>query len=231
MEEAARRGPGDVLVFLSGEREILTAETLRQRVPDGGDPPAVRRLSTASSSASSSTPVAASCSARTSPRRRSRCRACASSSTPGSPGSAVQPPARVQRLPIEPVSQASTAQRAGRCGQLGPGICIRLFAEDDHAARPPFTEPEAPAHEPRLGDPADARPRARRRGHVPSSTRRMQPPCATSSCWTRLGAITGDAEQRTSRRSGGAAPAAHRPADRSHGPQRGRRPRVQATCS
>src|SRR4030095_11796869 len=49
---------------------------------------------------------------------------------------------KVQRLPIEPISQASADQRAGRCGRVAPGICIRLYAEGDHAARPPFTEPE-----------------------------------------------------------------------------------------
>ena len=49
---------------------------------------------------------------------------------------------KVQRLPIEPVSQASANQRAGRCGRLGPGVCIRLYDEDDFAARPEFTEPE-----------------------------------------------------------------------------------------
>jgi len=49
---------------------------------------------------------------------------------------------KVQRLPIEPVSQASANQRAGRCGRLGPGVCIRLYDEDDFAVRPEFTEPE-----------------------------------------------------------------------------------------
>jgi ATP-dependent helicase HrpA len=49
---------------------------------------------------------------------------------------------RIQRLPIEPVSQASANQRAGRCGRLGPGTCVRLFSETDFAARPEFTEPE-----------------------------------------------------------------------------------------
>ncbi len=49
---------------------------------------------------------------------------------------------KVQRLPIEPISQASADQRAGRCGRLGPGICIRLYDEDDYAARPEFSEPE-----------------------------------------------------------------------------------------
>ena len=49
---------------------------------------------------------------------------------------------KVQRLPIEPVSQASANQRAGRCGRLGPGIAIRLYSEEDYASRPEFTEPE-----------------------------------------------------------------------------------------
>jgi len=49
---------------------------------------------------------------------------------------------RIQRLPIEAVSQASADQRAGRCGRLGPGICIRLYSEEDFATRPEFTEPE-----------------------------------------------------------------------------------------
>lgn len=49
---------------------------------------------------------------------------------------------KVQRLPIEPISQASANQRAGRCGRLGPGVCIRLYDEEDFASRPEFTEPE-----------------------------------------------------------------------------------------
>ncbi|MDJ0923405.1 MAG: ATP-dependent RNA helicase HrpA [Acidimicrobiia bacterium] len=49
---------------------------------------------------------------------------------------------KVQRLPIEPISQASADQRAGRCGRLGPGVCIRLYSQDDFDSRPEFTEPE-----------------------------------------------------------------------------------------
>ncbi|MGC4155148.1 MAG: ATP-dependent RNA helicase HrpA [Propionicimonas sp.] len=49
---------------------------------------------------------------------------------------------KVQRLPIEAISQASANQRAGRCGRLGPGICIRLYSEEDYERRPEFTEPE-----------------------------------------------------------------------------------------
>jgi ATP-dependent helicase HrpA len=49
---------------------------------------------------------------------------------------------KVQRLPIEPVSQASANQRSGRCGRTSDGVCIRLYAEDDFDARPEFTDPE-----------------------------------------------------------------------------------------
>ncbi|HEU4600334.1 MAG TPA: ATP-dependent RNA helicase HrpA [Steroidobacteraceae bacterium] len=49
---------------------------------------------------------------------------------------------KVQRLPIEPISQASADQRKGRSGRESPGICIRLFAEDEFNIRPPFTSPE-----------------------------------------------------------------------------------------
>ena len=49
---------------------------------------------------------------------------------------------KLQRLPIEPISQASADQRRGRCGRIGPGLCIRLYAEADYAARPAYSEPE-----------------------------------------------------------------------------------------
>ncbi len=49
---------------------------------------------------------------------------------------------QVQRLQIEPISQASARQRAGRCGRVGPGTCIRLYAEEDFNAREAFTPPE-----------------------------------------------------------------------------------------
>ena len=50
--------------------------------------------------------------------------------------------AKVQRLPIEPISRASADQRAGRCGRIAPGICVRLYSQDDYESRPGFTEPE-----------------------------------------------------------------------------------------
>jgi ATP-dependent helicase HrpA len=49
---------------------------------------------------------------------------------------------KVQRLPIEPISRASADQRAGRCGRIGPGVCIRLYSEEDYRGRPEYTEPE-----------------------------------------------------------------------------------------
>jgi ATP-dependent helicase HrpA len=49
---------------------------------------------------------------------------------------------KVQRLPIEKISQASADQRKGRCGRTAPGICIRLYAEDDFMTRDAFTAPE-----------------------------------------------------------------------------------------
>lgn len=50
--------------------------------------------------------------------------------------------AKVQRLPIEAISQASANQRKGRCGRVEPGICIRLYSEEDFNSRPAFTDPE-----------------------------------------------------------------------------------------
>ena len=49
---------------------------------------------------------------------------------------------KLQRLPIEPISQASADQRRGRCGRIGPGLCVRLYSEEDYSARPAYSEPE-----------------------------------------------------------------------------------------
>ncbi|MGH8090715.1 MAG: ATP-dependent RNA helicase HrpA, partial [Rudaea sp.] len=49
---------------------------------------------------------------------------------------------QLERLHIEPISQAAADQRKGRCGRVGPGVCIRLYAEDDFAGRPPYSDPE-----------------------------------------------------------------------------------------
>mgnify|MGYP001947235665 FL=1 len=49
---------------------------------------------------------------------------------------------KVQRLPIEAISKASANQRAGRCGRVAPGVCVRLYSQEDFETRPDFTEPE-----------------------------------------------------------------------------------------
>jgi ATP-dependent RNA helicase HrpA len=137
---------GDVLVFLSGEREIRDASELlrgrlgarvevlplyarlssaeQQRV---FEPHGQRRIVLATNVAETSLTV---------PGIRSVV----------DPGSArisrYSARLKVQRLPIEPVSQASADQRKGRCGREAPGVCIRLYDAQDFARRPRFTDPE-----------------------------------------------------------------------------------------
>ena len=142
--ELEKEPPGDVLVFLSGEREIRdTAEVLKAlkhtevlplyaRLPTAEQqkvftPHTGRRVVLATNVAETSLTV------------------------PGiryvvDPGTArisrYSRRTKVQRLPIEPISRASAAQRAGRSGRVAPGVCIRLYSEDDFASRPRFTDPE-----------------------------------------------------------------------------------------
>ena len=146
VQELVREGPGDVLVFLSGEREIRdTADALsRMHLPGTELLPLYARLSAAEQHRvfaphSGRRVVLATNVAET------------SLTVPGivavvDPGTArisrFNRRTKVQRLPIEAISQASANQRAGRCGRVAPGICIRLYAEDDFDARPEFTEPE-----------------------------------------------------------------------------------------
>jgi ATP-dependent helicase HrpA len=148
VDELSAEGPGDILVFLSGEREIRdTADLLsgRDRLEVL---PLYSRLSAAEQhkvfqrrSASSFTRrvVLATNVAET------------SLTVPGikyviDPGAArisrYSYRTKVQRLPIEPISQASANQRKGRCGRTADGICIRLYSEEDFASRPEFTDPE-----------------------------------------------------------------------------------------
>ncbi|MFE4450581.1 ATP-dependent RNA helicase HrpA [Streptomyces sp. NPDC056796] len=149
VDELGHEAPGDVLVFLSGEREIRdTADALNkrnlrhtevlplyarlshaeqhrvfQRPPNG----IVRRIVLATNVAETSLTV------------------------PGikyviDPGNArisrYSHRTKVQRLPIERISQASANQRKGRCGRTSDGVCIRLYSEDDFVTRPEFTDPE-----------------------------------------------------------------------------------------
>ncbi|QEC49704.1 ATP-dependent RNA helicase HrpA [Baekduia soli] len=137
---------GDVLVFLSGEREIRdTADALAGRLPDDVEIlPLYARLSAAEQQR-----------AFTAHRGRRVVLATnvaeTSVTVPGiryvvDPGTArisrYSARLKVQRLPIEPVSQASADQRKGRCGRTADGICIRLYSEEDFAGRPRYTDPE-----------------------------------------------------------------------------------------
>ncbi|MDA3038547.1 MAG: ATP-dependent RNA helicase HrpA [Actinomycetota bacterium] len=144
--ELFRDVPGDVLVFCSGEREIRDAtDALTDlALPNTEIVPLYARLSAAEQH-------------RVFAPHRGRRVVVATNvaetslTVPGirsvvDPGTArisrFNRRTKVQRLPIEPVSQASANQRAGRCGRVAAGVCIRLYAEDDFAGRPPFTEPE-----------------------------------------------------------------------------------------
>lgn len=138
--------PGDVLVFLSGEREIRdTAEALRAALDSRTEVlPLYARLPTAEqhkvfAAHSGRRVVLATNVAET------------SLTVPGiryvvDPGTArisrYSRRTKVQRLPIEPISQASAAQRAGRSGRTAPGVCIRLYSEQDFDSRPRYTDPE-----------------------------------------------------------------------------------------
>ncbi|NKZ01784.1 ATP-dependent RNA helicase HrpA [Nocardiopsis alborubida] len=146
VDELGREAPGDVLVFLSGEREIRdTAEALeKKKLPGTEVLPLYARLSTSEqrrvwSSHSGRRIVLATNVAET------------SLTVPGikyviDPGTArisrYSHRTKVQRLPIEAVSQASANQRKGRCGRVSEGICIRLYSEEDFLSRPEYTDPE-----------------------------------------------------------------------------------------
>ncbi|EFL40555.1 ATP-dependent RNA helicase HrpA [Streptomyces griseoflavus] len=146
VEELMAEGPGDILVFLSGEREIRdTADALtRKRYRSTEVLPLYARLSHAEQHRvfqqhSGRRIVLATNVAET------------SLTVPGikyviDPGfariSRYSHRTKVQRLPIEPVSQASANQRKGRCGRTSDGICVRLYSEDDFLSRPEFTDAE-----------------------------------------------------------------------------------------
>ncbi len=150
-EELAKIGSGDILVFLPGERDIReTSEYLGKAVQSsrllrGVEVlPMLARLSAAEQSKifkphSGRRIVLATNVAET------------SLTVPGiryvvdsglARLSRYSVRSKVQRLPIEPVSQASANQRKGRCGREAPGVCIRLYSEDDFDQRSEFTEPE-----------------------------------------------------------------------------------------
>ncbi len=146
VDELCRVGPGDVLVFLPGEREIReAAEALRKHHPPHTEilplfarlsvqeqervfkPSNARRIVLATNVAETSLTV------------------------PGIRYVVDTGLARVKRysyrnkveqLQVESISQAAANQRAGRCGRVANGVCIRLYEESDFTGRPRFTDPE-----------------------------------------------------------------------------------------
>lgn len=146
VDELQSEGPGDILVFLSGEREIRdTADALNKRNLRHTEVlPLYARLSHAEQH-------------RVFQRHTGRRIVLATNvaetslTVPGikyviDPGTArisrYSHRTKVQRLPIERISQASANQRKGRCGRTSDGICVRLYSEDDFLTRPEFTDPE-----------------------------------------------------------------------------------------
>jgi ATP-dependent helicase HrpA len=146
VQELAAEGPGDILVFLSGEREIRdTADALtKMDLRNTETVPLYARLSSAEQHRvfqphTGRRVVLATNVAET------------SLTVPGikyviDPGTArisrYSHRTKVQRLPIEPISQASANQRKGRCGRTSDGVCIRLYSEEDFLSRPEFTDAE-----------------------------------------------------------------------------------------
>ncbi len=155
VDELRAGGPGDILVFLSGEREIRdTADALA-----GGpyaDLEVVPLYARLSSAEQHKVFAGGGRSQQGAPHRGRRVVlatnvAETSLTVPGikyviDPGTArisrYSNRTKVQRLPIEPISQASANQRKGRCGRTSDGICIRLYSEEDFGSRPEFTDPE-----------------------------------------------------------------------------------------
>ncbi|MDG2952029.1 ATP-dependent RNA helicase HrpA [Exercitatus varius] len=146
VDELQAEGRGDILIFLSGEREIRdTADALeKQNLRHTEILPLYARLSAQEQNkifhpSGLNRIVLATNVAET------------SLTVPGikyviDPGTArisrYSYRTKVQRLPIEPISQASANQRKGRCGRVSEGICIRLYSEEDFNNRPEFTDPE-----------------------------------------------------------------------------------------
>ncbi|MFV0924415.1 ATP-dependent RNA helicase HrpA [Pseudomonas palmensis] len=145
-ERSIGKSPGDVLVFLPGEREIRdAAEMLRKaQLRHTEILPLYARLSPAEQQKIF----------QSHPGRRVVLATNVAETSLTVPGiryvidsgtariSRYSYRAKVQRLPIEAVSQASANQRKGRCGRVEPGICVRLYSEDDFNGRPAFTDPE-----------------------------------------------------------------------------------------
>ncbi len=146
VSEAHREGPGDVLVFLPGEREIReAAEALRKHHPPG--------LEILPLFARQSAQEQARIFAGHQGRRVVLATNVAETSltVPGIRYVVDAGLARVKRyshrnkieqLQVEPIAQSAAKQRAGRCGRVAAGICFRLYSEEDFNKRPPYTDPE-----------------------------------------------------------------------------------------
>jgi ATP-dependent helicase HrpA len=147
--ELEREGPGDILVFLSGEQEIRdTADALKGRA-NLDILPLYSRLSSAEQHRVFEVPANRSVTSRRVVLATNVAET--SLTVPGiryviDPGTArisrYSLRTKVQRLPIEAISQASANQRKGRCGRVADGICLRLYSEEDFESRAEFTDPE-----------------------------------------------------------------------------------------
>lgn len=146
VHELSDEGKGDILVFLSGEREIRDcAEFLsRAKLRHTEILPLYARLSASEQNRIFQSHVGRRIVLSTNVAETSL-------TVPGiryviDTGTArisrYSVRSKIQRLPIEPISQASANQRAGRCGRVAAGICIRLYDEQDFLSRPEFTDPE-----------------------------------------------------------------------------------------
>ncbi len=145
-DELHRVGPGDVLVFLPGEREIReAAEVLRKHHPPHTEIlPLFARLSAAEQSRIFKPHVGRRIVLATNVAETSL-------TVPGIRYVVDSGLARVKRysyrnkveqLQIEKIAQAAANQRAGRCGRVAAGVCIRLYEEQDFALRPAYADPE-----------------------------------------------------------------------------------------
>jgi ATP-dependent helicase HrpA len=144
VRELSAEGPGDILVFLPGEREIRDTADALADTPRTEIVPLYSRLSAAEQHKVFAPHTG----------RRVVLATNVAETSLTVPGiryvvdtgvariSRYSVRTKVQRLPVEAISQASANQRSGRCGRLGPGIAIRLYSEEDFERRPEFTDPE-----------------------------------------------------------------------------------------
>ncbi len=152
VDECQRHGPGDVLVFLPGEREIReAAEALRKHhfnTKPGGSGTEILTLY-ARQSAQEQSRVFSPSNGR---RVVLATNVAETSLTVAGVRYVVDTGLarikryshrnKVEQLQVEDIAQSAANQRAGRCGRVANGLCVRLYAEEDYAQRPPYTEPE-----------------------------------------------------------------------------------------